>query len=316
MIGRLMHSVLETITSASHVVVIAHVNPDADSMGAASAMYSQLLRWQKKATLFCATERIDPRLAFLPWFDKMRHQFPASADLAICFDCGTYARLGVDVPCPLINFDHHASNEAYGDKNLIDVTAISTTQVLYDFFTAAGIRPNAKMATALYAGLLDDSHAFLSAKTDERTFATAQELVRLGAQIRTCATELFERHTLAALRIKGLMLKELQLRCDGKVAVLLVSRGMMEATGARAVDCEAALEESAGLPTVEAALMLRENRDGSIKGSLRSVRHDVAGIAKTLGGGGHPHASGFDFENMPLEDAFDKAMTLLQKEMM
>jgi phosphoesterase RecJ-like protein len=311
-----MQSVLEKISTASHVVVIAHVNPDADSMGAASAMYGQLLRWQKKATLFCATERIDPRLAFLPWFDKMRHQFPASADLAICFDCGTYARLGVDVPCPLINVDHHMGNEAYGDMNLIDATAISTTQVLYDFFAAEGIRPNAKMATALYAGLLDDSHAFLSAKTDERAFATAQELVRLGAEIRTCAAELFERHTLAALRLKGMMLKELQLKCDGRVAVTLVSRGMMDATGARAVDCEAGLEESAGLPTVETALMLRENRDGSVKGSLRSWCYDVAGIAKALGGGGHRHASGFEFENMTLEEAFEKVMTLLQKEMM
>jgi phosphoesterase RecJ-like protein len=310
-----MQSVLETILSASHIVVVAHVNPDADSMGSASAMYTQLMRWQKKATLFCATEQVDPRLAFLPWFDTMRPQFPSSADLAICFDCGTSTRLGTEVPCPLINIDHHASNEAYGDLNLIDATAISTTQVLYDFFTAEGIIPNAKMATALYAGLLDDSHAFLGAKTDERTFATAQALVRFGADIRTCATELFERHTLAALRIKGLMLKELRLKCDGRVAVMLVSREMMEATGAKAVDCEAALEESTGLPTVETALMLRENRDGSLKGSLRSQRHDVARIAKAFGGGGHRHASGFEMEHIALEDAFEKVMTLLQKEM-
>lgn len=311
-----MQSVLEKITSANHVVVIAHVNPDADSMGSASAMYSQLLRWQKKATLFCTTERVDPRLAFLPWFDKMRHQFPASADLAVCFDCGTYGRLGVDVPCPLINIDHHESNEAYGDMNVVDATAISTTQVLYDLFAAEGIAPNVKMATALYAGLLDDSHAFLSAKTDERAFAMAQALIRYGAQIRTCATELFERHTLAALRIKGVMLKELQLKLDGRLAVMLVSRAMMDATGAREVDCEAALEESAGLPTVEAALMLRENRDGSVKGSLRSQTLDVARIAKVLGGGGHRHASGFDIEKTTLEDAFEKVMRLLQKEMM
>ncbi len=303
------------IDAARHIVLIAHINPDADSLGAASAMYSHLLRLEKRVTLFCVTERINPRLSFLPWFDKMRHHFPEGADLAISFDCGAYARLGVDVPCDLVNVDHHKSNEAYGKVNVIDTTAISTTQVLFDAFNAHGIKINPKMAIALYAGLLDDSHAFLSPKTDARSFAMAAALTEAGAELATAATALFHRNSLAALRLKGRMFETMSLLFEARVVVHLVTREMMEATGAREVDCEAALEESLGLPHVRLALMLRENRNGTVKGSLRSTGElDVEAIAKQFGGGGHKHAAGLDVEGVPMTALYQKLLTVIKEE--
>lgn len=305
----------QAIDKAENIVLIAHLNPDADSLGAASAMYTHLLRLEKRVTLFCATERIDPRLAFLPWFDRIRHQLPAKSDLAISFDCGAYKRLGVEPSCPLINVDHHKSNELYGDVNIIDITAISTTQVLFDAFRLEGISINPKMATALYAGLLDDSHAFLSAKTDARTFLMAAELIHAKAESYRCADALFHRHSLAALRLKGMMFETMQLLLDARVVVHLVTAQMMAHSGAREVDCEAALEESTGLPHAELALMLRENRNGTIKGSLRSTGDiDVEQIAKRFGGGGHKHAAGFDLENRGLDECYAEILSMIKEE--
>ncbi len=303
------------IENAKHIVLIAHINPDADSFGAASAMYTFLMRLEKKVTLFCVTERINPRLAFLPWFDKMRHQFPKNADLAISFDCGAYKRLGVEVPCDLINIDHHKSNEAYGTINVVDTTAISTTQVLFDLFRENEIKINPKMATALYAGLLDDSHGFLAPKTDARSFKMAAMLTEANADINVCAQELFHHNSLAALRLKGVMFEKMYLLFDARVVVHLVTREMMAMSGGREVDCEAALEESMGLPHVELALMLRENRNGTIKGSLRSIGElDVERIAKNFGGGGHRHAAGLDIEGSSLEACYQKLLTVIKEE--
>ncbi len=273
------------------------------------------MRLEKKVTLFCVTERINPRLAFLPWFDKMRHQFPKGADLAISFDCGAYKRLGVEVPCDLINIDHHKSNEAYGTINVIDTTAISTTQVLFDLFHENEIKVNPKMATALYAGLLDDSHGFLAPKTDARSFKMAAALTEAKADISLCARELFHHNSLAALRLKGMMFEKMYLLFEARVVIHLVTKEMMAVSGGREVDCEAALEESMGLPHVELALMLRENRNGSIKGSLRSIGAlDVEGIAKNFGGGGHRHAAGLDIEGSSLEACYQKLLTVIKEE--
>lgn len=305
----------DTIAKAEHIVLIAHVNPDADSLGAASAMYTHLMRLEKRVTLFCATERVNHRLAFLPWFDKMRHQFPDKADLAISFDCGAAKRLGVAVNVPLINIDHHKSNEHYGDINVIDVTAISTTQVLFDLFNEHKIKINPKMATALYAGLLDDSHAFLAPKTDARSFEMAAVLSRLKAETSQAAVSLFHENSLAALRLKGSMFEKMYLLHDAQLVVHRVTREMMEQTGGREVDCEAALEESMGLPHVSLALMLRENRDGSIKGSLRSNGAiDVERIAQAFGGGGHYHAAGFDLRDETLDAVCESVLTIIKEE--
>ncbi|MEE8588728.1 MAG: DHH family phosphoesterase [Sulfurimonadaceae bacterium] len=305
----------QAIENAQHIVLIAHINPDADSFGSASAMYTHLMRLEKKVTLFCVTERINPRLSFLPWFDKMRHQFPKSAELAISFDCGAYKRLGVEVPCELINIDHHKSNEAYATINVIDTTAISTTQVLFDAFNKHDIKINPKMATALYAGLLDDSHGFLAPKTDARSFEMAAALTEAKAEISACAQALFHHNSLAALRLKGMMFEKMYLLFDARVVIHLVTKEMMAITGGREVDCEAALEESMGLPHVELALMLRENRNGSIKGSLRSIGDlDVERMAKNFGGGGHRHAAGLDVEGSSLEACYQKLLTVIKEE--
>ncbi len=308
-------SLFQAIEKAEHIVLIAHINPDADSLGSASAMYTYLMRMEKKVTLFCATQRVDPRLAFLPWFDRMRHQFPAKADLAISFDCGAYKRLGVAPGCTLINVDHHQSNELYGDINIIDVTAISTTQVLFDAFRAGQVKINPKMATALYAGLLDDSHSFLAYKTDARSFTMAAELALAKADTATCGDALFRRHSLAALRLKGMMFQKMQLLLDARLVVHLVTAEMLAMSGAREVDCEAALEESMGLPHAEIALMLRENRNGTIKGSLRSNSDiDVERIAGIFGGGGHRHAAGFDLKNRTLQELYEEVVIIIKEE--
>ena len=50
------------IDSSQHIVLVTHKNPDADSLGAACAFYSYLLRSQKKITLFCISTEINPKL--------------------------------------------------------------------------------------------------------------------------------------------------------------------------------------------------------------------------------------------------------------
>lgn len=311
-----MSEIVDRIDQAGHIVLIAHVNPDADSLGSASAMYTYLMRLHKKVTLFCASKRIDSNLVFLPWFDKIRHVFPAGADLAISFDCGTELRLGTDPQCDLINFDHHSSNGHYGTYNLVDTAAISTTQVLYDFFCSNGIKINAKIATSLYAGLLDDSQGFSTVKTDEKTFNMAADLVHQGAHSVLCSRALMQSMSLAAMRLKGMMLQQVRLLKDARIAVLTVTRKMLEETGAKEVDCEAALQESLYLPSVETSVMIRENLNGSLKGSLRGKGEiDLSGIAGCFGGGGHWNSAGFDLPEGKLDEVLKETIKLLDKEM-
>ena len=312
-----MNEILRKIDKANHIVVVSHISPDADSIGSASAMYSFLLQNHKKVSWFCKTEIIDQKLSCIPWFEKIRTSFPGSVDLAISLDCADKKRIGVEIECDLINIDHHASNTLYGSVNLVKVDSISTTEILYDFFTTNGVKINKKMATALYAGLLDDSDAFLSDSVDGTTFATVKELIEQGADFKLCNKSIMKSVSLAALRLKAVMFKNMSLECDGRVALFCVSDEDMKASGADALDCEAPLEESLNLAYVEVALLLRQNSDFTIKGSLRSKSGvDVAKIASEVGGGGHVSRAGFDLNiTQSLQEAKSKILILIKKDL-
>ncbi len=312
-----MNEILERIQQSSHITVIAHVNPDADSLGGASAMYTHILRLHKKVSFFCASTNLNQKLSFLPWFDKIRSSFPPSSDLAISFDCASQERLGIDLERDLINVDHHKSNIHFGKFSLIDANCISTTEVLYNFFTQNGIEINKKMATALYAGLLEDSNGFMSNKVDGTTFALGSKLIAQGADYRVCHQFIMHYLTLGAFRLKGLMQTNMELLNDGRIAIFCVSNEDMKRTGAIGTDCEYALEEALYLPTVEISLLLLQNYDLSIKGSLRSKnRLDVSAIASQLGGGGHLNRAGFNIKNgVSLESTKIEMLKLIHKDM-
>ena len=309
-----MHELDKALDNAEHILIIAHVNPDADSMGSALAMYTHILRLHKKVSLFCKTSDMNPSLNFLPFFDKVRSTIPNDYDLAMSFDCGSVKRLGIEVNAPLVNIDHHISNENYGDINIIDTSAISTTQVLYDYFISSGIKLNVKMATALYSGLADDSQNFTTDKTAERTFLMAADLVKSGADNALCTKMLFKERSLASIRMKAKMLSYAQLYCSGRVVSTLVERNFFEETGAYEVDCEEALHESLELVNVQVALMLRYTKEGRIKGSLRSSQGmDMNMIASSFGGGGHIHSAGFVTEASSLKEMETKIINIIKE---
>ena len=311
-----MNKILNRIKEAKHITVIAHVNPDADSLGSASAMYTYLLTIHKKVSFFCATKDINNKLSFLPWFDKIRDSFPSSSDLAIALDCASQKRVGVDMTCDLINIDHHESNNKYAILSLVDVSCISTTEVLYKFFINNEIHVNKKMATSLYAGLLDDSNGFLSDEVDGTTFALVKELITKGAEYKTCNKYIMKYLTLGAFRLKGLMQTNMQLFSEAKIAVFCVSNKDIQKTGASGEDCGFALEEALYLPTVEVALLLRENPDLSIKCSLRSENSfDVSKIAALYAGGGHKIRAGFNIQTpKSLESSKEEIIKFIEKE--
>lgn len=305
------------IDASTHIVLIAHKNPDADSLGSACAFYSHLLRSQKKITLFCVSDELNPNLAFLPWFDKITDRFPEDADLLISFDCGSYGRLGIEKELPLINIDHHVSNDFYGTHNLVDSSAISTTEVIYDYFVANGIKINGKIALSLYAGLLDDSKCFSAPECSTKTFAMAQALLELGADHAMCIEWLYRRRSLASLRIRGILLKQMKLLADARLAVFEVSLPLLEETGATISECKRVLDEALGMRSVQAAIMVLEHPQGGIKLSLRTDGAvDAAKIMMSFGGGGHVKRAGTRIKQENCDEFVKNIMVMITKEFM
>ena len=301
------------IDSARHIVLIAHEHPDADSLGSACAFYSYLLRSKTKVTLFCVTPSLDQNLSFLPWFGEITSKFPSDADLAISFDCGSFGRLGIDYSGELINFDHHISNELYGTHNCIDTQALSTTQIVYEWFVTKTIKINGKMANALYAGLIDDTSCFNDPRCTPSTFMMAHSLVQLGADHAQCVNALFNSHSLASLRLKSRMLGEMKILHDGRIALFEVDQALLESTGAILRDCKEVIDGALSLKSVEAALLVVELKRGGVKVSLRSNGSlNAVDILRHYDGGGHRTRAGARIKEYTQEQVSKNLMDLLK----
>ncbi|MDD2780248.1 DHH family phosphoesterase [Sulfuricurvum sp.] len=306
---------LSLINSSHHIVLIAHTNPDADSLGSACAFYSYLIRFQKKVTLFCVSKEINPNLGFLPWFEKLTDRFPDDADCMISFDCGSYGRLGIEKEIPLINIDHHVSNDFYGTLNIINTDAISTTEVVYDFFVTNDIKINGKMALSLYAGLLDDSRCFSDPECSLKTFDLAHALIKSGADHSRCVEWLYQRRSLASIRVRSVLLKEMKLLADGRLAVFEVPLSLLEETGAIISECKKVLDEALGIRSVHASIIFFEHPLGGLKVSLRSNGTlDASRIMGLFGGGGHVKRAGTRLKQKNYSELVENIMSVITKE--
>jgi len=309
---KLFKQAWEKIDNAKNIVLISHINPDGDALGSSLSMYSILKKRGKNVKVFNVTKPLPMYLDFLPNFDKVTNTLPKNIDVMVSFDCGSFDRLGIDERPPfLINIDHHISNTNYGDINIIDPKAASTSQVVFNMLKANNIELDYDSAMCIYTALVTDTGSFQYESVNEKVFQTAAELVKYGVKPDFVAKMLFQRDRLSRLRLLAKAYDTIELCCDGRVAFVEVTKEMMEITGAIKDDTDTIVNSVRAIASVEVACMLREDDDG-IKISLRSKNYaDVSKIAQKYGGGGHIRAAGatikdeFDFEkvkNMLKED--------------
>lgn len=302
--------VWEKMVSAKRVALVAHKDPDADSLGSATALYTVLHRMGIRVDLVVASA-IPRELDFLPFIHKVKTTIPEGCDVIVTCDCAQWERVGLPRPTNgfLIAIDHHHTHTVFADLALIESQAVSTTQVIYRLLQANTLSIARDTATALYAGLVDDTGFFAYAGVDAEVFAMAQTLVTQGAKPSLIAELMRQRESLAKIRLTALALGTLQLRGEGRCGWVYVTQSMLQQSGALRSDTDelAAIVRSIGC--VQIAVMMREESDGTIKVSLRSKGDcDVSLIAQAFGGGGHQRASGLTLPAtaQPIDDAMNE----------
>ena len=296
---------LELIEKSRYILIITHVNPDPDSIGSALALSNLFHENKIKHKVFNISSDLPQNLDFIPRFDKISNQLPAFFDLAISVDCGTYKRLGfeLDSTIPLINFDHHKSNNNFGTVNIVDSQKSSTAELIFEFFKHNGLYITKDSATALYVGIYDDTLAFSLGRCDEKTFEKINFLVECGASPSEIANKLLRRDSLAKYRIIPKILESLELFKEGEVASIVAREEWFKETGAHNRDCEDALDMIMSIAIVRIAVFIRVV-NGVSRVSLRSKGQiDVSKIAGKFDGGGHFNASGCTIETLDVEKA-------------
>ncbi len=300
----------ELVLNSKKIALISHLNPDGDAIGSQIAFYLALKKMGKNPYLINKTKEISPKYDFLEAFSKIRDTLPANCDLVISFDAGSFERLGIEKgDFKLINIDHHRSNKAYGDINIIEPDYASTGSIVYEIIDALGVKIDRSVAQALYLALAEDTNFFSDETTDERVFQLAYELVKLGASPLVVSQNLLQRDSLAKLRLDALFIDKISLKKDARVAIGYVDEEMLEKTGAHLHETAHLADLMLSLATVRVAIYYIFMPDGRVKFSLRGKGGiDISNIAIKYGGGGHPGSAGFTIERAHLEDVLENIL--------
>jgi len=237
-------------------------------------------------------------------------------DLIIVLDTPDLERTGtpfeknpdVFYETPVINIDHHASNDNFGKINLVDLTSTSTAEILVSLMEALspGKSPFTEdIATALLTGIITDTGSFQNANTTPKSLTVAAQLVAAGARREEIIRRIFKTRSLSTLRLWGRALVNLHADSgDGFVWTTLRKSDFLE-VGASEAEASGVIDDL--LKTVSGAdfVMLLSERGTSVFGSLRSVKmsFDVAKIATIFNGGGHVLAAGFELKNTTLSES-------------
>ena len=296
---------LELIKNSHYILIVTHLNPDADTISCSLALSNYFYENKIKHKVFNKMDMKNHiRLNYLDRFDKITTQIPKFYDLVIYVDCGDKNRVGIefDNKVKIINIDHHISNNNFGTINIVDANKASSAEVLYQFFINNNLTISSKTAQCLYTGIYDDSLKFSTPRTDESTFEVVNALVKLGVNPSKVASNLTRRESLAKYRLLPKILDSLELHFQGDVATIYILPKWLKQTGAFYWECEDAINMILNIAIVDIAIFLRVS-NGKTRVSLRSKKANVSLIANLFDGGGHKNAAGCNIDTLDIDEA-------------
>ncbi|MFD2670056.1 DHH family phosphoesterase [Marinicrinis sediminis] len=292
-------------------LVVSHIHPDGDAASSTCAVGLMLDQLGKRYTLLndgavpqkfdevCGSDRIVNA--------QLLSELPA-AQAIIAVDCADFERIGevaarFPAGLPLLNIDHHPTNDLYGTANLVIADASATAEILYDLITFMSLSWNKQLADCIYTGLLTDTGGFRYANTSSKVMKMAATLLDYGTSASELAEILLESTTSAHVELLKRALNTLTFSPKQDIAWVIVEKEDMSETKANHEDLEGIVNYPRNIEGVQVGMLFKEMKDGTVKCSFRSAgKANVAALAQQFGGGGHVRAAGATLDG-PLSEA-------------
>lgn len=295
----------ELIAANRRFVISSHIRPDADAIGSELGLAAVLEALGKSVRIVnpSATSKhllfLDPGKVVKKLGEGISVEEACDTDVHLVVD--TSSRGQLDTVCKVLDktsakkvvIDHHVCGDDLGALDLRDVSASATGVLITELAEFLGVTLSADVALQLFAAIATDTGWFRFPNTDGRTLHTAARLVERGMQPHLLYRELYERSSLARLKLQARVLERVQLAAEGRLAHTYVLLKDFQETGSHPSDTEDLVNEGLTIEGVECAFILVEQPGLQVKASLRSRSGvDVAAVCREFGGGGHVQAAG------------------------
>ena len=317
-----MNDLVALLRGAQRVTAICHENPDADTLGAAIAVAIVAERLGKQSEVVSG----DPPpayLSFLPRIDQVRQAPALQPDVAVVVDAGDLARTGTVATehadwlaaARIANIDHHVSNPGFGEANLVDPAAAATCEMIALLLPELGVPLDRELATALLAGIVNDTHTFAHPNASPRTLRVGADLVEAGADLSSINRAVYADKPFSTLALWGLMLGGISQRCEGRIVFATMTNEMLGTVGESATASEGFVDLLASTKAADITALFKEVDATSTRVSVRTTeRADAVAITSAFGGGGHARAAGCTVA-APLDAAREQVLAECEREL-
>ena len=286
-------------------VLTTHVNPDGDGLGSEMAFYHYLKSLGKNVAIW-NHDPIPKNYSFLDTggvveiFGEKRHRNRLKEiEVVFVLDISDLYRLKAfgewlsQRKLPVICVDHHPDGENFYSLDFIFTEASSTGEIVYDILKALDAPLTIPIAEALYTAILTDTGSFRFSNTTPKAHRIVAEFIENGINFRSIYEQVYEKESPEKIKLLGITLLNLNFEYQRKLAWFKITQEMLQEFGLNPQDTDGFSDFPRRIDGVEISLMFVQVSEKRTKVSFRSKGNiAINGLAKEMGGGGHPFASG------------------------
>ena len=276
-------------------LIITHRRPDGDTVGCAGAL-AQGLSEQGKTVFILENPEITPR--YLRFMEDHIAPDGYEPEHIIVVDTASYDLFPNNAEkyknSISLCIDHHPSNTGYADLLCLESDRAACGEIIFEILMTMTGSIGASSAGRLYAAISTDTGCFTYGNTTANSLFVASLLVEAGAPLKELNKLLFRTKTRSRIMMEGMITSNLEFFFDGKAAITIITREMMEKANADEDDIDDISSLPGGIEGVYIGITIRELTSPlDSKISVRTAApYNASTICKHFGGGGHSLAAG------------------------
>lgn len=294
--------ILSFLKKHNRFLITGHARPDGDALGSELALALFLKKMNKKATIVHLDD-IPLEYSFLPGrkiVTTVKASIKGSYDALVILDSEGLDRLEklagyLPSGLPILNIDHHPSNNQFGQINWADGKMSSVGEMVYRIIKASGIPIDRNIAINLYVSLMTDTGSFCYASTTSYSHLMASDLLRHGVNLTRVFQGVYKNLTPEDLMLKCECIRRIKIVANNKIAYTELTRAMYRKCRTEPRDTQQYFDVIRSIKNIQIAVIFRETRDKNegIKVGIRTEAPINANkLARIFGGGGHYRAAG------------------------
>jgi len=283
----------ERFNQAESIWIASHIRPDGDAIGALLGLGLALENAGKQVTMQLS-DGLPANFRYLPGSNRIVKKIDPGTALRVAVDCSDIRRLGPAIHEEDrldISIDHHVTNIMPAELNLVESEEPATSAILAKYLPEWGMPITSEIATCLMTGVVSDTLGFRTSNMIPDTLRLGAMLMEKGANLPDLYQRALVRRSFDAARYWGSGLSRMQ--CVDRLLWTTLTVADRKEAGYPGRDDADLMAVLSAVDGADISIIFNEQSEGHIKISWRSQPgYDVSKLALSMGGGGHPAASG------------------------